>query len=283
MTDTKYRKDRGPRSAPRDALTSTRSPRRTPPSPVPERVLGQPRGRHLRRRGLGPAAVLVDRQVRQRQRLAELHQAHRARERREARRPVALDAPHRGPVGERRQPPRGTCSTTAPCRTGGLRYCINSAALRFVPVDELESQGYGEYRSLFTRTRPDHGHDSRPQSSPADVSGVRSSALRQPPGRHRDPRRLTRVGTPRTRPTATTATTPRPWRSSSIPTQISYRDLLEFFFQDPRPVDEGPAGQRHAAAATARRSSVHERRAEAGRAWTRSRMSTHPASGRARS
>lgn len=32
---------------------------------------------------------------------------------------------------------------------GGLRYCINSAALRFVPVSELESQGYGKYLVLF--------------------------------------------------------------------------------------------------------------------------------------
>ena len=32
----------------------------------------------------------------------------------------------------------------------GLRYCLNSAALRFVPVAELEQQGYGQYRSLFT-------------------------------------------------------------------------------------------------------------------------------------
>ena len=32
---------------------------------------------------------------------------------------------------------------------GGLRYCINSAALRFVPVGELEAQGYGQYKSLF--------------------------------------------------------------------------------------------------------------------------------------
>ncbi len=31
----------------------------------------------------------------------------------------------------------------------GLRYCINSAALRFIPVSQLEAQGYGEYRPLF--------------------------------------------------------------------------------------------------------------------------------------
>ena len=32
---------------------------------------------------------------------------------------------------------------------GGLRYCINSASLRFIPLDELESGGYGQYRKLF--------------------------------------------------------------------------------------------------------------------------------------
>ena len=31
----------------------------------------------------------------------------------------------------------------------GMRYCINSAALRFIPVDKLEAEGYGEYRKLF--------------------------------------------------------------------------------------------------------------------------------------
>ena len=31
----------------------------------------------------------------------------------------------------------------------GLRYCINSASLRFVPVEEMEAQGYGEYLGLF--------------------------------------------------------------------------------------------------------------------------------------
>jgi peptide-methionine (R)-S-oxide reductase len=36
-----------------------------------------------------------------------------------------------------------------PSDAGGLRYCINSASLRFIPFDELESEGYGEYRKLF--------------------------------------------------------------------------------------------------------------------------------------
>jgi peptide-methionine (R)-S-oxide reductase len=35
---------------------------------------------------------------------------------------------------------------------GGLRYCINSASLRFIHLDDLEAEGYGEYRKLFTTT-----------------------------------------------------------------------------------------------------------------------------------
>lgn len=33
----------------------------------------------------------------------------------------------------------------------GLRYCINSAAIRFIPVEELESEGYDEYMKLFEK------------------------------------------------------------------------------------------------------------------------------------
>jgi len=34
---------------------------------------------------------------------------------------------------------------------GGLRYCMNSASLRFVHRDQLESEGYGEYAKLFAK------------------------------------------------------------------------------------------------------------------------------------
>ena len=36
-----------------------------------------------------------------------------------------------------------------PRERGGLRYCINSAAVRFVPREKLEEEGYAEYLSLF--------------------------------------------------------------------------------------------------------------------------------------
>jgi peptide-methionine (R)-S-oxide reductase len=39
-----------------------------------------------------------------------------------------------------------------PADQGGLRYCINSAAMRFIPVADLESEGYGAYRTLFEQT-----------------------------------------------------------------------------------------------------------------------------------
>jgi peptide-methionine (R)-S-oxide reductase len=40
-----------------------------------------------------------------------------------------------------------------PAAAGGLQYCMNSASLRFVPVDQLEAEGYGAYRHLFDPTQ----------------------------------------------------------------------------------------------------------------------------------
>jgi methionine-R-sulfoxide reductase len=38
-----------------------------------------------------------------------------------------------------------------PREAGGMRYCINSASLRFIPVDQIEQEGYAEFLPLFRK------------------------------------------------------------------------------------------------------------------------------------
>ncbi len=45
----------------------------------------------------------------------------------------------------------------------GRRYCMNSAALRFIPVNRLEAEGYGQYVQLFHRVDSSAGGE-RPES-----------------------------------------------------------------------------------------------------------------------
>ena len=54
-----------------------------------------------------------------------------------------------------------------PREAGGLRYCINSAALRFVPLDDLEREGYGAYRGLFEQA----GELQGGAAAPVEVDG----------------------------------------------------------------------------------------------------------------
>lgn len=52
-----------------------------------------------------------------------------------------------------------------PADKGGLRYCINSASLRFIPVDDLEKEGLGQFLPLFGRPAP------KPKEEVATLAG----------------------------------------------------------------------------------------------------------------
>jgi peptide methionine sulfoxide reductase msrA/msrB len=130
----------------------------------------------------------------------------------------------------------------------GQRYCINSASLRFIPVDRLEAEGYGKYRALFAKaddtaaTKPaasDGGTAAKPATEEvATLAGGcfwgMEEILRQIPGVIR-----TRVG-------YTGGTTSRPFypdvhagttgHAEAVevvfdPRRITYEEILGYFFR----------------------------------------------------
>jgi peptide methionine sulfoxide reductase msrA/msrB len=115
----------------------------------------------------------------------------------------------------------------------GQRYCMNSAALRFVPVDRLAEEGYGDYRRLFDRA----GADSSGRQAAVLAGGCfwgMEEILRDIPGVIE-----TEVGyTGGTTPHATyeQVTTGRTGHAEAIrvvfdPQRLSYEDLLGYFFR----------------------------------------------------
>ena len=115
-----------------------------------------------------------------------------------------------------------------PRNRGGLRYCINSAALRFVHRDDLEAQGYSDYVTLFSK------EDSMSEYKTATLAGGcfwgMQDLFRRQPGVV-----STRVGyTGGRNDNATYRNHPGHAEAVEIvydPAQTDYRALLEFFFQ----------------------------------------------------
>ena len=171
--------------------------------------------------------------------------------------PQPRDGPDRGAVGPRGQPSR-PCLQRRPRRRGGLRYCINSAALRFVPYDELEAEGYGEYRSSSTGDDTKGGGPMSETTETAILAGGcfwgMQDLIRKRPGVL-----STRVGyTGGDVANATYRNHGNHAEAIEItfdPEQTSYREHPRVLLPDPRPDDPEPPGQRHRARATGRPSS----------------------------
>jgi peptide methionine sulfoxide reductase msrA/msrB len=118
----------------------------------------------------------------------------------------------------------------------GLRYCINSAALRFVPVDQLEKEGYGRYLPLF-RAGAKAEKDATTRAVATLAGGCfwgMEDILRKIPGVLET--RVGYTGGSLKNPTYRDVTTGETGHAESIevvfdPSRIGYAELLGYFFR----------------------------------------------------
>ena len=111
----------------------------------------------------------------------------------------------------------------------GLRYCMNSASLRFIPADRLEAEGYGEFKHLFDKKAAAAGKVETATLAGGCFWGV-EELIRKLPGVID-----TEVGYTGGK-VANATYQNHEGHAEAIeikydPTRISYEDLLEFFFK----------------------------------------------------
>jgi peptide methionine sulfoxide reductase msrA/msrB len=122
----------------------------------------------------------------------------------------------------------------------GLRYCINSASLKFIPVEQLEAQGYGEYLSLFQDASSAHAKE-RGAVATEEVAVLAGGCfwgveelIRKLPGVISTEVGYTGGALPN--PTYEVMTTGKTGHAESVrvvfdPRKLSYADLLRYFFR----------------------------------------------------
>ena len=123
----------------------------------------------------------------------------------------------------------------------GLRYCMNSAAMRFIPVEKLEEEGYGQYLPLFGKSAPAASADPVVKSARVETATLAGGCfwgveelIRELPGVIDTEVGYTGGTTPN--PDYSVVKTGRSGHAESIqirfdPEKTSYEEILRFFFR----------------------------------------------------